>query len=110
MKSVVHHDDPAERSEDNGFAGKNLDVNAENGFGDVAGRFETVGAEARSQLLFGLSMKTAMALETSGVLRQFNLFADVNFGMDFEGDHFLLPGIRRGKRRTTFCCADSLKI
>lgn len=66
-------------------------MNAENGFGDVASRLETVGTEARRQLFFGLSVKTAMAFETSGILWQFNLFADVNFGMDFQRDHFCSP-------------------
>ena len=82
---------PARQLENDRFAGQNLDVNAENGFGDVAGCFETVGTEAGSQLLFGLGVKTAMAFETSGILRQFNLFADVNFGMDFQRDHCCSP-------------------
>jgi hypothetical protein len=35
-------------SEDEGFAGENLDVNAKHTFGAVTGRVETVGTKARS--------------------------------------------------------------
>jgi hypothetical protein len=66
-------------------------VNAENRLVDVPGGVKAVVTQTQAKLIFTLGAKTAMAFETSGVFRALKLFANLNFGMDFQADHFYPP-------------------
>ena len=70
-------------------------MNAQNGLGNVPGSVKAMVTQTQAKLVFTLGTETAMALETSGVFRALKLFSNLNFGMDFQADHFY-PRSRRG--------------
>jgi hypothetical protein len=76
-------------------------VDAEDGLADVVSRVKAVIAEAESELLIILRAKTAVAFETGGELWALKLFANVNFGMYFQRNHFCSPQRRRATNMPT---------
>jgi len=84
-------------------------VNAQNGLGNVPGSVKAMVTQTQAKLVFTLGTETAMALETSGVFRALKLFSNLNFGMDFQADHFYPPEWERGKQHARLQCMDVLK-
>jgi hypothetical protein len=69
----------------------NLNVNADDRFGEVTRGIEAVVTQADTQLIFRLGAKAAVAFEASGVLGPLKLLANMdfrmNFGMNFHRNH-----------------------
>jgi hypothetical protein len=85
----------------------NLDVNADDGFGEMTRGIEAVVTKANAQLIFVLGAKAAVAFVAGGVLGPLKLFSYVNFRMDFRmdfrRDHNSSP-MGRGKRCARRTC------
>ena len=66
-------------------------VNAYYRFAAVTHDVKAVIAQAHAELILTLSVEAAVAFVASGVFGPLVLFASVNFGMNFERNHYNLP-------------------
>jgi len=68
-----------------------LYVNTHDRLAEVAGRVEAGIAQFQAKLVFAFRVEAAVTFITGRVIWTLLQFADMNFGMDFERDHFNSP-------------------
>jgi len=68
-----------------------LNVNADDRFGEMPSGIEAVVTKIDAQLIFTLGMETAVAFVTSGIIGLLDLTAGVTRGMDFGRNHSNSP-------------------
>jgi hypothetical protein len=77
-------------------------MDTDNRVGEMMSLVPAVVTKTQGQLFLSLGAEAAMAVETSSEFWEFDLFADVNFGMDFETDHLCSPKLERATRMPVF--------
>jgi hypothetical protein len=71
--------------------GEELDVDADDRFGEVAGGVEAMITQVHAELIHALGAEAAMAFIAGRKFRTLGLFVGVYLGMNFQSNHCNLP-------------------